>query len=124
MRADVQVDVIVPVHNAATTVRSSVYSALHQEFPDTTQSSLLQRFLDEYYISVTVCCYDDGSKDDSLRILREIEASQSHPTKSATIPATSAIPSQLLVESSVDGIARGAGYARNRAIEKIGRAHV
>ena len=131
-RVDIYVDVIIPVHNAASTVKETALSALHQEIPtslsssSSPQSPILQAFLEKYSISVTVCCYDDGSSDDSLEILREIESSESNQneetatataTKSMMISTTPLIPSRLIVQSSKDGKARGAGYARNRAIE-------
>ena len=87
----VNVDVIIPVHNASKTVYESVHSALRQTIP----SRLLSRIeeenvnnennnnsvykppdeysrypLDNVRIDITVCCYDDGSIDDSLDILR------------------------------------------------------
>ena len=128
----IEVDVIIPVHNASSTVKEAVLSALHQEIPSPPRyspSPLLQEFLQKYSILVTVCCYNDGSKDESLDILRQIESSRSgqngvakkEVVGSRSIPTTKPmeglIPSRLIVESSEDGEARGAGYARNRAIE-------
>lgn len=130
----IEVDVIIPVHNASSAVKEAVLSALHQEIPLSSSSScyppspLLQVFLQKYFIFVTVCCYDDGSKDDSLDILRKIGSSLPEQNKTITseVPASRSpmtkptegfIPSRLIVESSKDGEARGAGYARNRAIE-------
>ena len=73
----------------------------------------------KYSISVTVCCYDDGSTDNSLDILKKLLEEHKLTTSSSTTISTSGVilPSRLLVESSPDGIARGAGFARNRAIE-------
>lgn len=51
--AEVLVDVIIPVHNAAATIEEAVTSAMHQHIP--------QHLMKEAHnISVTVCCYDDG----------------------------------------------------------------
>jgi len=117
----IEIDVIVPVHNAAKTVRDATLSALRQEIPvGNSQSKLLRLFFDHYSIvSVTVCCYDDGSNDESLKILRDIEASEISRRNEQINKKliTTMIPSRLRVEVSSDGIAKGAGYARNRAIE-------
>ncbi|VEU36996.1 unnamed protein product [Pseudo-nitzschia multistriata] len=113
----IEVDVIIPVHNAAHTVRETVLSALNQEIPthSSSPSQLLQEFLEKYSISITVCCYNDGSNDESLDILRQIEASRSkHAGREVT---NGTIPSRLIVGSSKDEKGLGAGYARNRAIE-------
>jgi len=129
----IEVDVIIPVHNAASTVKEAVLSALNQEIPSSSSSRdapspRLQAFLQKYSISVTVCCYDDRSKDESLSILRQIESSRSEQNgatktevtasrRPTTKPTEGPIPSLLIVGSSNDGEPRGAGYARNRAIE-------
>jgi glycosyltransferase involved in cell wall biosynthesis len=124
----IEVDVIIPVYNAATTVRDATLSALRQEIPvGDSQSKLLRQFLDQYSISITVCCYEDSSNDESLKILRDIETSdKSEQAEPSTITNTNiksttttsrVIPSRLLVQSSSNDIPKGAGYARNRAIE-------
>mmetsp|Transcript_2927 Transcript_2927/g.5901 ORF Transcript_2927/g.5901 Transcript_2927/m.5901 type:complete len:1033 (-) Transcript_2927:1558-4656(-) len=118
----IEVDVIIPVHNAALTVEEAVLSALHQEIPGPPSSSqLLRTFLEKYTVSVTVCCYNDGSSDESLEILRRIEAC-STGTSAGSISTNGRqqqllIPSRLIVRSGKDGEGRGAGYARNRAVE-------
>ena len=98
----VNVDVIIPVHNASKTVYESVHSALRQTIP----SRLLSRIeeenvnnennnnsvykppdeysrypLDNVRIDITVCCYDDGSIDDSLDILRGMVATMENNGK-------------------------------------------
>mmetsp|Transcript_13577 Transcript_13577/g.31847 ORF Transcript_13577/g.31847 Transcript_13577/m.31847 type:complete len:562 (+) Transcript_13577:100-1785(+) len=117
----VEVDVIIPVYNASSTVKEAVLSALNQRIPSSQRSPLLKKFLQKYSILVTVCCYDDGSTDGSLGILRELEIIQSKRDEAITgrprTISTELIPSRLMVESSKDGEGRGAGYARNRAIE-------
>jgi len=119
---NIEVDVIIPVHNAALTVEEAVLSALHQEIPGPPSSSqLLRTFLEKYTVSVTVCCYNDGSSDESLEILRRIEAC-STGTSAGSISTNGRqqqllIPSRLIVRSGKDGEGRGAGYARNRAVE-------
>ena len=117
----IEVDVIIPVHNASSTIKETVLSALHQAIPSS-PSSLLQLFLQTYSISNTVCCYDDGSKDESLEILRQIESSLSGSERATTTevltkPVEGLISSRLIIESSKHDEGRGAGYARNRAIE-------
>jgi hypothetical protein len=141
----VEVDIIIPVHNASKTIEDTVESAMHQEIPQSIASSF------PYTISVTVCCYDDASIDDSLNILErlqkryrsfESQQQQQHKEEEKEVVSVHAerqvegtfndqgtqnytldsikstiIPSRLLVCSSCDGKGRGAGYARNRAIE-------
>jgi cellulose synthase/poly-beta-1,6-N-acetylglucosamine synthase-like glycosyltransferase len=65
----VHVNVIVPVHNAASTIEEAVRSAMDQELPEHYLTSALQ----DATISFSVCCYDDGSKDDSLTILQRLK---------------------------------------------------
>lgn len=124
----VHVDVIVPVHNAALTIEEAVTSAMHQEIPSSSKfdcfrsdGNTYDRDGDsenccKYRLSVTVCCYDDGSTDQSLAILSQLQERYDHATADASAPT---ILSHLRVHSAVDGQAqsRGAGYARNRAIE-------
>lgn len=126
-----EVDIIVPVHNAATTIEEAVESAMHQEIP----KCLLEGPSSfPCSISLTVCCYDDASTDDSLGILQRLQerygsCAQIDEESSAKLlgedthqntqdpDRPNIIPSRLLVCSSIDGRGRGAGYARNRAIE-------
>jgi glycosyltransferase involved in cell wall biosynthesis len=127
----IEVDVIIPVHNAAATIQAAVESSLYQEWPadsdcfcdtKTDETSINNFYYPElalsknYSIFVTVCCYDDGSTDNSLAILKRLQIE--HSTK-ALGNSKRIIGSRLLVKSSADGTgtARGAGYARNRAIE-------
>jgi glycosyltransferase involved in cell wall biosynthesis len=109
----IEVDVIIPVHNASLTILESVKSALHQELPTT--SLLCDK--KKYSLSVTVCCYDDGSTDNSLDILKMLLQEHKSITPSTSSTSAVIIPSQLLLDSSSDGVARGAGFARNRAVE-------
>jgi len=133
---DVEVDVIVPVYNAAGTLRAAVESALSQQraapfsyhageeerkqqVPTTTATTTR--------IAVYVCCYDDGSTDGSWKILQEMLAE--HREKSAAQRRRRrsrrdnngdgglvVVESHLLAAKSSDGVSRGAGYARNRAV--------
>ncbi|KAL3936434.1 MAG: hypothetical protein SGBAC_008252 [Bacillariaceae sp.] len=102
------VDVIIPVHNAEKTIEEAVCSAMDQCIPD----NLL---MDKYEMSVNVCCYDDGSQDDGSTILNLL--SEKYSKETVTQGNEIRIPSNLLIGSSPDGNGRGAGYARNRAIE-------
>ena len=107
------VDVIIPVHNAELTLREAVESALNQTIPQ----HLLATFLDTKLI-LSVCCYDDGSTDNGWRLLKQLEEQHSQHVEVQSEYDTSAkISSNLFIQSSSDGIARGAGFARNRAVE-------
>jgi hypothetical protein len=55
-----------------------------------------------------------GSNDDSFSILQRLERAYS---TEETAASTSKLPSSLLIQTSIDGRARGAGYARNKAIQ-------
>ena len=167
---EVEVHVIVPVHNAANTVEESIRSAMSQVLPAQTLASLASSspsssissaaasslegcggvVLDDrlYQWSVKVCCYDDGSTDKSWEILHALELEYNHhnhqqgpeqpmhmsspdskaplttTSKKASTPTllrpsttTTRIPSELHIARAPDGISRGAGYARNRAVE-------
>lgn len=83
------VDVIIPVHNAASTLKETIRSVMDSQTKH----------------NVTVCCYDDGSTDDSLSLLRELQ--QQYRRSQSQRP--------LLIATSK--LSRGAGYARNRAVE-------
>lgn len=107
--AAIEVDIIIPVHNAAETIRETVKSALGQ-----VGSKCLSKRLTIY-----VCCYDDGSTDDSLTILRELKVThenQTEPSSHESYSEAFSIQTHLLIETSSDGVGRGAGYARNRAV--------
>ena len=119
----VHVDVIVPVHNAAPTVEEAVRSAMHQVTapPALSQLDPAMPSTTEYQWSVAVCCYDDGSNDDSWTILQRL-ATEYSQDKDCTIQHASKsslyeIPSQLRIAQSKDGCSRGAGFARNRAVD-------
>mmetsp|Transcript_17111 Transcript_17111/g.49115 ORF Transcript_17111/g.49115 Transcript_17111/m.49115 type:complete len:561 (-) Transcript_17111:78-1760(-) len=134
----VNVDVIVPVHNALETIRETVESALYQWIPTRLSSSggghaeggeQSLNCLSTIDIDVAVCCHDDGSTDDSLKILEQIQRellslqhTSSDATKTTPHPtppegASRRICTRLLIGTNEDGVARGAGYARNRATE-------
>jgi glycosyltransferase involved in cell wall biosynthesis len=120
----IEVDVIIPVFNSAEFLRETVASAMHQiwAIPNETPPPP--------DISVHVCCYNDGSTDESWRILQELHTEYNHnsrhdvpddplhPKKSIVQDNSNAacwpIPSKLYIESGSQS--RGAGYARNRAV--------
>ena len=58
-----------------------------------------------------------GSTDDSYLILESLKKQFSQKTEESS---KGKIPSTLLIKSSIDGLARGAGFARNKAIELRG----
>jgi hypothetical protein len=102
----IEVDVIIPVHNAGKTICEAVESALSQEIPEN-----LREVLSRYRIDLAVCCYDDGSTDESWSLLHDLQEKDKKKDK-----GNPAISSVLLIKASDDGVARGAGYARNRAV--------
>ncbi len=95
------VDVIIPVHNAAKTIVEAVQSAMHQSVPQ----HLLHCISN---IDVAVCCRDDGSDDDSWKLLLQLQERYKRERNQDW-----KIRTKLLL--SRDGVSRGAGYARNRA---------
>jgi glycosyltransferase involved in cell wall biosynthesis len=105
----VVVDVIIPVHNASSTVEEAVRSAMSQTIPPHLMAQLKNNRL-----SITVCCYDDGSTDESWSILQRLETefSKSSSDEETNKPITSS----LRIQKSEDGVARGAGFARNKAV--------
>lgn len=103
----VKVDVIVPVYNAASTVREAVESAIHQTIP-----SHLEKKINSHCIEVTICCYDDNSTDNSWSILKELKN-----VEWATHDNSLRFTGIEISKGSDKNTARGAGYARNRAIE-------
>ena len=136
----INVDVIVPVHNAEETVKETVHSALNQWIPRRLLTGS-DSTLSNVDIDVAVCCHDDGSTDDSLRILKEIKAcheqqstatngnpgtSNSNDTtersQDGAVPGGRRIRTRLLIGSNADGVARGAGFARNRAAKLRSRS--
>jgi hypothetical protein len=124
-RRVIEVDVIVPVHNAAETIVTTVESAMAQMIPDELDF-FSQTDPSSPVLKIHVCCYDDGSTDDSWKLLTQLLEQHHHvvnepstTTKAEKVPLTDGrcIPITLHIAQSVDGVARGAGYARNRAVE-------
>ena len=134
----IEVDVIIPVHNASKTIVETVASAMNQQVPErflqqqqqqqderwtaartttTTTEELLRN------ISVHVCCYDDGSTDNSWELLKDLKK-QYDPSTTTTIATTTTSTTnqqnsrQLTTKLWIakGEIGRGAGYARNRAV--------
>lgn len=125
----VLVDVLIPVHNAAETIQETVKSALEQSIPNYlrnesrngTESHVHDSYsrisLKEVHIDIAICCQDDGSEDDSLKILKNIQ--RSLLTKSTTLQEGTVhecdrheLTYQLFIGSDRNA---GAGAARNRA---------
>jgi glycosyltransferase involved in cell wall biosynthesis len=100
------VDVIIPVHNASSTIEEAVRSAMSQ----TTPPHLITQ-LENHKMYITVCCYDDGSTDESWSILERLSKEFSNWSEERKLLAPS-----LLIQKSTDGGARGAGFARNKAV--------
>ena len=143
MKKIIQVDVIVPVHNAEDTIEETVNSAMNQSIPlhlllddehdddnnmhTDVSSKKYEHYLDNYkrcslrniQIDVAVCCYDDGSTDKSLDILNSLkkryEDYNDGDGGDGSKKQNDSIVSRLIIGQSSDGSSRGAGYARNRA---------
>lgn len=138
----VHVDVIIPVHNASATIEETLKSIFRQNVPEwctttglkendatTLGNSNFIQVLDSYKrssldeidtIHLTICCYDDGSTDDSWNILKRIK--QAHEERSNlnhnnATTNTHKFNINMLIASNAEGIAQGAAYARNRAVE-------
>ena len=111
----VEVDVIIPVHNAADTLQESVLSALNQVIPPRSKDDNDDD--DDWLegLSVHVCCYDDGSTDNSWQILRRLQDEQNRASASKQSDSKQAssslygrrIPTELLILKAEDGVARG-----------------
>jgi glycosyltransferase involved in cell wall biosynthesis len=113
----IEVDVIVPVHNASETLVATIESALAQILPDSFLETWWGRLL-----SIHVCCYDDGSTDDSWKILQHLhkkyESGKSNDRRNNSCHAASRkLPTVLWIDRSETNAIRGPGFARNRAVE-------
>jgi glycosyltransferase involved in cell wall biosynthesis len=93
----IEVDIIIPVHNAEQTLRETLDSALSQQKNEA--------FTDEE-ITIYVCCYDDASTDTSLEILTEYQERYKQDLCDKFKLTDGAIETQLFVSSSSDGISR------------------
>ena len=132
----IEVDVIVPVHNASETIVSTVESAMTQIIPDELDF-FTQTDEPPPVLSIHVCCYDDGSTDNSWKLLTQLLQQHQHDVDEASAATAMAgaiaekapptagrrIPTTLRISQSVDGVARGAGYARNRAVAMRSNQH-
>lgn len=108
---------IVPVHNAASTIEETLLSATRQVQLDDNghhqQGQVAHRD-----IRVFVCCYDDGSTDNSWEIMSRVKDSTENDKESREKDSqTSYLPTCIVLGKAQDRIARGAGYARNRAVD-------
>uniref|UniRef100_A0A7S4R887 Glycosyltransferase 2-like domain-containing protein n=1 Tax=Ditylum brightwellii TaxID=49249 RepID=A0A7S4R887_9STRA len=116
----VYVDVIIPVHNASNTIEEAVSSAMNQVLPPSFLEKEKMKFS---RMDVAVCCYDDGSKDNSFDILKRLEEKYNDAhVIGQKLNEECTIVSRLLIDSAKNkdnkktvGQSRGAGYARNRA---------
>ena len=106
-REKIEVDIIIPVHNAAEYLQETVESALAQLTTAATGPSSQEN----NNIDIYVCCFDDASTDNSLEILRNIQA-----TRANSLSSSSHHLPQLLIQSSSAQSGRGAGFARNQAV--------
>ena len=83
----IYVDIIVPAHNASSTIEATIESAMQAQ-------AILPPHFD-----VAICCYNDGSTDDTHEKLTRLQ--ESHP--------------QWRLLTDRGKVSRGAGFARNRA---------
>lgn len=113
--ATIEVDVIIPVHNAAATLEATLQSALAQVAlpPDTTDRAAATDTRNQPHVKVFVCCYDDGSDDASWHILTRMFVEHNNKNNHAEDVY---FPTTMVIGRSAEGVSRGAGYARNRAV--------
>mmetsp|Transcript_6400 Transcript_6400/g.9416 ORF Transcript_6400/g.9416 Transcript_6400/m.9416 type:complete len:478 (+) Transcript_6400:23-1456(+) len=103
------VDVLIPVHNAAETIEEAVDSAMNQSVPP-----CLKTFYENRSLDIAVCCYNDGSIDNSWEKLKALEKkyvldqTTEDCEKSANETCT-----KLLIAGNPNS--NGAPYARNQA---------
>lgn len=114
----IEVDVIVPVHNASETIAETVASAMNQKLPDrcfqNTKDVACWNTGHMKTIAVHVCCYDDGSTDNSWEILQSLKKKYGAFTATANPRDSRQLATTLWIAKGETG--RGAGYARNRAV--------
>ncbi|KAL9182477.1 hypothetical protein ACHAXT_013129 [Thalassiosira profunda] len=146
MAALIKVDVIVPVHNAESTIEEAVASAMGQVVPTDLQPRLCELLNCAHengdsatdgegddpscerliHFDVCVCCYDDASTDGSLAKLRSLKEGGDLQTTWGPYACddadTISICSTLLIGTAPPGTSsRGAGYARNQAAKLRGQ---
>ena len=120
-RLAIEVSIIIPVHNAETTIQECVDSAMQQTIP----KNLVTPF-QKFELEIHVCCYNDGSTDNSWDLLCQLQQQYTTINRNETPSSGKTtdqdenchpIPSKLLISQSPSRVGRGAGYARNRAVE-------
>lgn len=130
------VDVIIPVHNAEETIEETIQSAMSQSVPAYLLSaggdngdpstisfrdkSVLDKYkrhpLDGVTIDIAICCQNDGSTDSSLDLIHKLcDSKKEHNNENNSGKNRFKINTKLLIGSNDNGIAKGAGAARNRA---------
>jgi glycosyltransferase involved in cell wall biosynthesis len=133
----VTVDIIVPVHNAVSTIEECLQSVLNQRFPTETEQAIIREDdIDDnkgnsknghgyfkFALHMTLCCHDDGSTDESLENMRAIKTKWEERESSRTEINTDTareykkgtVTTKLIIGSSKES--SGAGVARNCAIK-------
>lgn len=106
MSTYIHVDILVPIHNASPTLEETIESAMNQAIP-----LHLRDFFSRRRLDVAICCYNDGSTDDSWIILESMK--EKYDKKVAD--ETQEFSSTLLIQSSCQS--NGAPFARNRAAQ-------
>ena len=137
-----QVDVIIAINNAEATIEEAVRSAMEQVVPSDWKwwekgpTCSPDDVFDIYYdsviaLEVNVCCYDDASTDGTLSVLRRLSEEYEktsdwytnnhrtiHDVEHHRSRGGSTIKTRLLIGTAPPHTSsRGAGYARNRAVE-------
>jgi glycosyltransferase involved in cell wall biosynthesis len=117
----IHVNVVIPVFNASATIDEAVDSAMRQTVPVRLQNWFQNRLLD-----ITVCCYNDGSTDDSWSKLealakKYLDKQKQKDSTSIILPPLGEAILQSTLLISTGSPSRGAPYARNQAI-KLGPA--
>jgi glycosyltransferase involved in cell wall biosynthesis len=114
----VEVNVIVPVHNAEATVQEAVQSVLDQR-PSTSvlvgddKESPHDEYARQITIVIYICCYDDASSDESWSILNAMM--QKHHDQPQPTTCGHHFETHIRLGRGTPP-ARGAGFARNRAV--------
>jgi glycosyltransferase involved in cell wall biosynthesis len=104
MSIPIHVDVV-PIHNASPTLDGTIESAMNQAIP-----LHLHDFFSRHRLDVAICCYNDGSTDDSWVKLEAMkEKYDNKPLE------TQGLSSRLLIQSSTQS--NGAPFARNQAAQ-------
>jgi glycosyltransferase involved in cell wall biosynthesis len=102
----IAVQIIIPVHNASSTIIETVQSALRQQYVTLPNN-----------LEIHVCCFDDGSTDNSWELLQSLLPSNGQSRNEDHSDERRIIPATLHLQRH--DTSRGAGFARNRAVDLL-----